>query len=60
MKNSHLSFGKIQSSPQRKWLLLQTHSVKSAELVAIISSFRGAIQDAVRSHHERWDGHGYP
>jgi putative nucleotidyltransferase with HDIG domain len=40
--------------------LLQTHSVKSAELVGIISSFRGRIQDAVRSHHERWDGGGYP
>ena len=40
--------------------LLQTHSVKSAELVGIISSFRGAIQTAVRSHHERWDGGGYP
>ncbi|HTS87359.1 MAG TPA: HD-GYP domain-containing protein [Gemmatimonadales bacterium] len=40
--------------------LLQTHAVKSAELVGIISSFRGAIQDAVRSHHERWDGGGYP
>lgn len=40
--------------------LLQTHSMKSAELVGIISSFRGSIQEAVRSHHERWDGHGYP
>jgi putative nucleotidyltransferase with HDIG domain len=40
--------------------LLQTHSIKSAELVGIISSFRGTIQDAVRSHHERWDGGGYP
>lgn len=40
--------------------LLQTHAVKSADLVGIISSFRGAIQDAVRSHHERWDGGGYP
>ncbi len=40
--------------------LLQTHPVKSAELVGIISSFRGSIQDAVRSHHERWDGGGYP
>lgn len=40
--------------------LLQTHSVKSAELVGIISSFRGTVQDAVRSHHERWDGAGYP
>jgi putative nucleotidyltransferase with HDIG domain len=40
--------------------LLQTHAVKSAELVGIISSFRGRIQNAVRSHHERWDGGGYP
>jgi HD-GYP domain-containing protein (c-di-GMP phosphodiesterase class II) len=40
--------------------LLQTHPVKSAELVGIISSFRGAILNAVRSHHERWDGGGYP
>ncbi len=40
--------------------LLQTHPVKSADLVSIISSFRGTVQDAVRSHHERWDGGGYP
>jgi putative nucleotidyltransferase with HDIG domain len=40
--------------------LLQTHALKSAELVGIISSFRGTVQDAVRSHHERWDGGGYP
>jgi HD-GYP domain-containing protein (c-di-GMP phosphodiesterase class II) len=40
--------------------LLQTHAVKSADLVGIISSFRGAIQEAVRNHHERWDGGGYP
>lgn len=40
--------------------LLQTHPIKSAELVGIISSFRGRIQSAVRNHHERWDGGGYP
>jgi HD-GYP domain-containing protein (c-di-GMP phosphodiesterase class II) len=40
--------------------LLQTHAVRSADLVGIISSFRGTVQEAVRSHHERWDGGGYP
>jgi HD-GYP domain-containing protein (c-di-GMP phosphodiesterase class II) len=40
--------------------LMQTHADRSAELVGIISKFRGAIQDAVRHHHERWDGAGYP
>jgi putative nucleotidyltransferase with HDIG domain len=40
--------------------LLQTHSAKSADLVGIISNFRGRIQQAVRNHHERWDGGGYP
>src|SRR3954454_2103950 len=40
--------------------LMQTHSVKSADLVGIISKFHGFIQDSVRHHHERWDGLGYP
>jgi HD-GYP domain-containing protein (c-di-GMP phosphodiesterase class II) len=40
--------------------LLQTHSAKSAELVGIISGFRGAVESMVLSHHERWDGNGYP
>ena len=39
---------------------MQTHSSRSAELVGIISKFRGFIQDSVRHHHERWDGQGYP
>ena len=40
--------------------LMQTHSTRSAELVGIISKFRGFIHDSVRHHHERWDGQGYP
>jgi putative nucleotidyltransferase with HDIG domain len=40
--------------------LMQTHSSRSAELVGIISKFRGFIQESVRHHHERWDGQGYP
>ena len=40
--------------------LMQTHSTRSAELVGVISKFRGFVQDSVRHHHERWDGQGYP
>jgi len=40
--------------------LMQTHSLRSAELVATISAFRGAIVDSVRHHHENFDGTGYP
>jgi hypothetical protein len=40
--------------------LMQTHSTRSAELVGVITKFRGFVQDSVRHHHERWDGQGYP
>lgn len=40
--------------------LLQTHATRSAELVSIVSDFKGTVLEAVRSHHERWDGRGYP
>ncbi len=40
--------------------LMQTHPSRSAELVATISAFQGAIEKAVRHHHENFDGSGYP
>lgn len=40
--------------------LLQSHPVRSAELVGTISSLRGVIAEAVRHHHENYDGTGYP
>lgn len=40
--------------------LLQEHPIKSAELVGVISGFKGTVLESVRSHHERWDGNGYP
>jgi HD-GYP domain-containing protein (c-di-GMP phosphodiesterase class II) len=40
--------------------LLQTHAIRSAELVGIVSDFKGTVLESVRNHHERWDGRGYP
>ncbi len=40
--------------------LMETHTSRSAELVSTISAFEGAIEAAVRHHHERYDGSGYP
>jgi putative nucleotidyltransferase with HDIG domain len=40
--------------------MMQTHPSRSAELVRTISAFRGVVEDAVRHHHEMFDGSGYP
>lgn len=45
---------------QEEWEIMKTHAAKSAELVGLFSRFRGDVQSCVRSHHERWDGKGYP
>ena len=46
-------------TPEEKELL-QSHPVRSAELVATISSFKGFVENSVRHHHENFDGSGYP
>jgi putative nucleotidyltransferase with HDIG domain len=49
--------GRLDSTEQA---LMQTHSMRSAELVGTISAFRGPVLEAVRHHHENFDGSGYP
>ncbi len=39
--------------------IIEQHPVKGAEIVRDIE-FLGAARDVIRSHHERWDGKGYP
>lgn len=39
--------------------IMKTHTVKGAEIVATVPDLRPIIP-IVRSHHERWDGKGYP
>ena len=39
--------------------IMQTHPIKSEELVSKVSQLRDVVS-AVRHHHENWDGTGYP
>ena len=39
--------------------LMQTHPVKSAELVSAVSHLKDVVA-SIRHHHENWDGSGYP
>jgi putative nucleotidyltransferase with HDIG domain len=41
-------------------MLMQSHPVRSAELVCTSAGLRGAVELAVRHHHENFDGSGYP
>jgi putative nucleotidyltransferase with HDIG domain len=38
---------------------MKLHTVKGAEIVSMINDLRPVVP-IVRSHHERWDGKGYP
>jgi hypothetical protein len=49
--------GKL-SAEQR--LIMRSHPARSADLVATVSTLRGAVENAVRFHHENFDGGGYP
>lgn len=42
-----------------EWLHMREHPVKGCEIAAQVEILR-PIMPAVRNHHERWDGHGYP
>lgn len=44
---------------QEEWAIMQTHPIKSAELVSTVSHLRDLVLP-VRHHHENWDGSGYP
>jgi len=44
---------------QEEWAIMQTHSIKSAELVATVSHLKELVAP-IRHHHENWDGSGYP
>ena len=40
--------------------LMETHAVLGEQMLSGVASLRGECLSVVRSHHERWDGRGYP
>jgi len=49
--------GPLTSAERR---LMETHTVLGEQLLRGVSFLRGSGLEVVRSHHERWDGGGYP
>lgn len=59
----HEVFASILRKPGKltpeEWAIMQTHPARGAELVATLSHLDDVV-DAIRHHHENWDGQGYP
>src|SRR5436309_1315041 len=43
-----------------EWKRMQTHTVLGEQMLAGVAVLHGGGLQVVRSHHERWDGRGYP
>ncbi|MBV9820422.1 MAG: HD-GYP domain-containing protein [Solirubrobacterales bacterium] len=43
-----------------EWRIIETHTVEGQKMLDRIGGFMRSVGLIVRSHHERWDGGGYP
>jgi putative nucleotidyltransferase with HDIG domain len=43
-----------------EWAIIKTHTVEGQRMLARVGGFMREVGSIVRSHHERWDGAGYP
>jgi putative nucleotidyltransferase with HDIG domain len=43
-----------------EWALMTTHTIEGQKMLDQIGGFMTKVGLIVRSHHERWDGGGYP
>jgi putative two-component system response regulator len=45
---------------ESEWHVMRAHTVLGAQMIGGVAFLQGVGVDIVRSHHERWDGRGYP
>ncbi len=43
-----------------EWTIIKTHTVEGQKMLDRVGGFMREVGSIVRSHHERWDGGGYP
>jgi len=43
-----------------EWTIIQTHTLEGEKMLSQVGGFMREVGLLVRSHHERWDGGGYP
>jgi len=44
---------------EEEWRIMRAHPIVGAEIVSRVPALR-VLAPLIRSHHERWDGTGYP
>jgi putative nucleotidyltransferase with HDIG domain len=44
----------------REWTIIKTHTLEGQRMLDRVGGFMREVGLIVRSHHERWDGEGYP
>jgi putative nucleotidyltransferase with HDIG domain len=43
-----------------EWVIIKTHTIEGQRMLDRVGGFMREVGLIVRSHHERWDGRGYP
>jgi len=43
-----------------EWTIIKTHTLEGQKMLERVGGFMRQVGNIVRSHHERWDGGGYP
>jgi putative nucleotidyltransferase with HDIG domain len=43
-----------------EWAIIKTHTIEGQKMLDQVGGFMRDVGQIVRSHHERWDGGGYP